>query len=189
MATGVVGNGICRHRLPAPRHQFDDLAAADHEAALSAVRADSVRWKRLSATALVDWRIAGYTSTMTKNLWDEGGNSRDYDNPSPNPAMPLGQFRYASFAAGNISPYIETGTFVKLREVNLSFQAPQRWANLARARDLRVSLQARNLAMWTDYWSFDPEFNNFGNQNFNRFIDLAPYPSNKQFFFSLDLGY
>ena len=43
--------------------------------------------------------------------------------------------------------------------------------------------------MKSNYWSFDPEFNNFGNQNFNRFIDLAPYPTNRQFFFSIDLGY
>ncbi len=49
--------------------------------------------------------------------------------------------------------------------------------------------RARNLWMKTDYWSFDPEFNNFGNQNFNRFIDLAPYPSNRQFNISFDLGY
>ncbi|HEY2379349.1 MAG TPA: SusC/RagA family TonB-linked outer membrane protein [Gemmatimonadaceae bacterium] len=150
---------------------------------------NTVRYKRLSATALVDWRVAGYTSSMTKNLWDEGGNSRDYDKPSPDPTIPLGEFRYANFASGNITPYIEAGTFVKLREVNLTYQAPQRWAELARARELRISVQARNLAMWTNYWSFDPEFNNFGNQNFNRFIDLAPYPSNRQFYFSLDLGY
>ena len=52
-----------------------------------------------------------------------------------------------------------------------------------------ASVQGRNLFMKSDYWSFDPEFNNFGNQNFNRFIDLAPYPSNRQFFFSIDLGY
>jgi TonB-dependent starch-binding outer membrane protein SusC len=150
---------------------------------------NTVRWKRLTATALVDWRIAGYTSDMTKNLWDEGGNSRDYDDPSPDPTQPLGDFRYGSFAGGNITPYIELGSFVKLREINVSFEAPKRWAELARARDLRFSVQARNLAMFSDYWSFDPEFNNFGNSNFNRFIDLAPYPSNRQFFFSVDLGY
>jgi hypothetical protein len=54
---------------------------------------------------------------------------------------------------------------------------------------MRVSVQGRNLGMKSNYWSFDPEFNNFGNQNFNRFIDLAPYPTNRQFFFSIDLGY
>jgi hypothetical protein len=37
----------------------------------------------MTLTALVDWRVAGYTSDMTKNLYDEGGNSRDYDEASP----------------------------------------------------------------------------------------------------------
>ena len=43
--------------------------------------------------------------------------------------------------------------------------------------------------MSSKYWSYDPEYNNFGNSNFNRFIDHGPYPSNRQFFVSLDLGY
>ncbi len=47
----------------------------------------------------------------------------------------------------------------------------------------------RNLFVKTDYWSYDPEFNNFGNTNFNRFIDLAPFPTSRQFFFSVDIGY
>jgi hypothetical protein len=126
---------------------------------------------------------------MTKNLWDEGGNSRDYDAASPDPKQTLGEYRYGTWNAGNISTYIDNGTYLKLREVNVSVQAPKAWANLVRARDMRISLQGRNLLMKTNYWSFDPEFSNFGNSNFNRFIDLAPYPSNKQFFFSIDLGY
>ena len=150
---------------------------------------NTLRYKGLTLTGLLDWRVRGYTADMTKNLWDEGGNSRDYDNASPVSGVVLGTYRYGSFSGGNISPYIESGTYLKLREVNLSFQAPKRWANLARANDMRISVQGRNLFVNTDYWSFDPEFNNFGNSNFNRFIDLAPYPSNRQFFFSIDLGY
>jgi TonB-linked SusC/RagA family outer membrane protein len=150
---------------------------------------NTVRWKKLNFTALVDWRVGGATANMTKNLYDEGGNSHDYDDASPDPTQTLGQFRYGSFSAGDIAPYIENGTFVKLREVNVSFQAPQSWASKARARDMRLAVQGRNLFTKTNYWSFDPEFNNFGNSNFNRFIDLAPYPSNRQFFFSVDLGY
>ena len=150
---------------------------------------NTIRWRNFDISTLVDWRVAGYTSDMTKNIWDEGGNSRDYDAPSVDPAQSLGQFRYGNFSKGNIAPYIDLGTYVKLREVNISYQAPQRWAQFARARDMRIAFQARNLGMKTNYWSFDPEFNNFGNQNFNRFIDLGPYPSNKQFFLSIDLGY
>jgi TonB-linked SusC/RagA family outer membrane protein len=150
---------------------------------------NSVRWKRLTFSGLVDWRIRGATSDMTENIWDEGGNSRDYDAPSIDPTQSLGKFRYATWAANNIATYIDNGTFVKLRELNVTLEAPKRWAQLARADELRFSVQARNLAMWTKYWSFDPEFNNFGNSNFNRFIDLGPYPTSKQFFFSIDLGY
>ncbi len=150
---------------------------------------NTMRYKSISLTTLLDWRVGGYTSTMTKNLWDEGGQSRDYDDPSPVAGQTLGEYRYGAFSNGNIATYIDNGTFLKLREVNVSFQAPTRWAEKFRARELRVSVQGRNLWMKTDYWSFDPEFNNFGNSNFNRFIDLAPYPSNRQFNISFDLGY
>jgi len=150
---------------------------------------NSVTWKRLSFTALIDWRNGGHTSTMTKNLFDEGGNSRDYDDKSPDPAQSLGQYRYGTFSKGDISTYIDDGTYVKLRELSVTFDAPKRWAGMARAREMRISFQGRNLAMWSKYWGSDPEFNNFGNSNFSRFIDLAPYPPSKQFFLSIDLGY
>lgn len=150
---------------------------------------NTITFKALTITGLLDWRVGGYTSDMTKNLFDEGGNSRDYDASSPIAGKTLGAYRYTTWAANDIAPYIDAGTFVKLRELNVSYKAPKKWADLARAGDMRISVQGRNLAMWSKYWSFDPEFNNFGNQNFNRFIDLAPYPSNRQFYFSIDLGY
>ena len=53
----------------------------------------------------------------------------------------------------------------------------------------RDKFQARNPFVFTHYWSFDPEYNNFGATNLNRFIDLAPYPSNRQFFLSVDVGW
>jgi TonB-linked SusC/RagA family outer membrane protein len=158
-----------------PRHQTQFL--------------NQVTWGRFGFTGLLDWRNGGMTSTMTKNLFDEGGQSRDFDDPSPVAGTKLGDYRYNTFAAGDIRPYVEDGTYLKLREVTLTYEAPRTWANLARARDMRVTLGGRNLAMWSKYWSYDPEFNNFGNQNFNRFIDLAPYPSTRSFFFSIELGY
>jgi TonB-dependent starch-binding outer membrane protein SusC len=198
-AAGVVSNRTGADGLPCHRINPGDPTVAGATTRDSIVAdanpigyttfLNTLRFKRLTVTGLIDWRVGGYTSNMTKNLWDEGGNSRDFDEASPVATQTLGQFRYGAFSGGNITPYVENGTFVKFREVNLSFQAPQKWANFARARDMRISVQARNLGMITDYWSFDPEFNNFGNSNFNRFIDLAPYPSNKQFFFSIDLGY
>jgi TonB-linked SusC/RagA family outer membrane protein len=198
-ASGHVVVGTGSDGLPCHRINAGDAAVAGSSVRDSIIAdanpvgqmtfLNTLRWKRVTLTGLLDWRIGGATSDMTKNIWDEGGNSRDYDAASPVSAQTLGKFRYATWAANNIAPYIDNGSFVKLRELNVTLQGPKKWAQLVRANDVRFSVQARNLMTWTKYWSFDPEFNNFGNSNFNRFIDLAPYPSSRQFFLSIDLGY
>ena len=156
-------------------------------------------YKAFTFSFLADWRAGGYVSNMTNNLWDEGGQSRDYDAAAPTSILPgsracgtqtLGECRYATFNGGDIRPYIQKGSYVTLREVTLNYQAPETWAKkIPGARSLRFNVSGRNLALFTDYWSFDPEFNNFGNTNFNRFIDLAPFPSSRQFFLSVDVGF
>jgi hypothetical protein len=110
-------------------------------------------------------------------------------DPSPVQGVPLGQWRYSAWSAGDARPYLQDGTFVKLRELSFDYEMPQRWASLARARSLRLTASGRNLAMWTKYWGEDPEFNNGGSSAVGRFVDLAPYPASRQFFFSIDLGY
>ncbi len=196
---GVVSNntgadGLPCHRVDASDPQLAgmvtrDSIIADANPLGQMSFLNTVRYKAFSITALLDWRMGGFSADMTKNLWDEGGQSRDYDDASPVATQTMGEYRYGAFSGGNISEYIENGTFLKLREINVSFQAPARFAEVIRARDMRVSLQGRNLLTRTKYWSYDPEFSNFGNSNFNRFIDLAPYPTNRQFFLSVDLGY
>lgn len=151
---------------------------------------NTVSYKRFSLNFTVDWRLGGDVANMTNNLYDEGGNSRDYDDPSPNPDLTLGEYRYRSFKDGNDGrTYLQSGTNLRLRDAAITFDAPERVARYLRARSMRLNLQGRNLLMKTDYWGYDPEFNNFGNTNLNRFIDLAPYPGVRQFSFSIDLGY
>jgi outer membrane receptor protein involved in Fe transport len=148
-------------------------------------------YKHVTFSGLLDWRAGGYVSDMTNNLFDEGGQSRDYDSASPSTAYKkLGDYRYDTFSKGDIRPYIQSGSYVKLRELSLAVDAPASWARkIPGARSLRASLQGRNLAIWSKYWSYDPEFNNFGNSNFNRFVDLAPFPASRQFSFSIDVGF
>jgi len=139
-------------------------------------------YKRFTVSALLDWRNGGYVSNMTNNLWDEGGQARDF--------VAEGKKRYATFNSGDIRPYIQNGSYVKLREVTVNYQAPDAVAKkIPGASSLRLNLSGRNLAMFSKYWSFDPEFSNFGNSNFNRFVDLAPFPASRQFFFSVDVGF
>jgi hypothetical protein len=161
---------------------------------------NDMRWRNFSLSTLIDWRKGGDVSSMTQTLFDEGLNSWDYDQPSPNPAFnpsgaskpSLGQYRYDKWNQGLGAPiYIQDGSFVKLREITLSYEVPNQWVTrwMRAGHDVRLSLSGRNLKMWSDYWGVDPEVNNFGNQNVTRFVDLAPFPPTKSWFFSVDVSY
>ena len=93
-----------------------------------------VTYQALSLNVLLDWRKGGLVSNMTQSLFDEGLNSRDYDDPSPVAGMGLGEYRYTQWNAGrNAGVYIQDGGFVKLREVTLSYQVPARHARTGSA--------------------------------------------------------
>jgi len=72
--------------------------------------------------------------------------------------------------------YIEDASFTRLREVSVSLSAPKRWATVARAENLSLTLAGRNLATWTDYKGLDPEVTSTPNQNFSTsdFLTLPP---------------
>ncbi|PYP52635.1 MAG: hypothetical protein DMD45_03920 [Gemmatimonadetes bacterium] len=190
-----------------------DTVAGDYNPDFMMAFSSSFRWKRLTLSMTVDWQQGGQVADMTRTLWDEGGTSRDYDDPITRKSMgsgwdlknipanyvtpagdtlpyTTGSFRYNSWGGGtDVRAYVENATNVTLRDVSLSYQAPDRWVQALGAQSLRLNLQARNLLKFTGYWSFDPQFNNFGATNLNRFIDLAPYPSNRQFYLSVDVGW
>lgn len=157
------------------------------------------QWRSFSVSALLDWRKGGIVSNLTNTLYDEGLTSYDYDTPvaftdetGASTTLPLGQFRYDSWNGGSDARvYLQDGSFVKLREVTLAYAVPSDIVGryLGRARDLRMSLSGRNLAIWSDYWGMDPEVSNFGNQTGGRFVDLAPFPPSRSLFFSVDVGF
>jgi len=72
--------------------------------------------------------------------------------------------------------FIEDAGFVKLREVSLTFFAPQRWAQRVRVSNLSLTLSGRNLATWTKYTGFDPEILGGGQANFSTFEFLSQPP-------------
>jgi TonB-linked SusC/RagA family outer membrane protein len=55
--------------------------------------------------------------------------------------------------------FIEDGDFIRLRELNLTFTAPEQWAQrYLRGRSISATLAARNLGiLWTRYTGVDPE--------------------------------
>jgi TonB-linked SusC/RagA family outer membrane protein len=152
--------------------------------------------KSLALTFLLDWKKGGDMVDATQNRMDEGKNSRDYDAPSPDlsKGATLGAYRYNMWASGNNAAIlIQDGSFVKLRELSLTYTVPPKFLQkvpvVGGFNDLRLGLTGRNLYTWSSYWGSDPEFNNFSNSNTIRVIDLDGYPPSRSYSLSVSLGY
>lgn len=152
------------------------------------------RWGNWSLNSVVDYRRGGLVSNMTQTLFDEGENTWDYDQPSPDLAVgkTLGEWRYNSWNNGNNTAiYLQDGSFTKIRELTIGYDVPSNRLGLLRgvnAKSARVSLSGRNLFIISGYNGFDPEVNNGGNF-VARFVDLAPFPPSRSFYLSVDLGF
>jgi TonB-linked SusC/RagA family outer membrane protein len=53
--------------------------------------------------------------------------------------------------------WYEKADFTRLREVSLTWSAPERWATTLHGRSLSATLAGRNLALWSKYSGMDPE--------------------------------
>jgi hypothetical protein len=102
----------------------------------------------------------------------------------------VGQKRIYGF--GKVAKnFVESATFLKLREITLTYTLPSSamtsfWRG---ARYVRLSASARNLFTIAPFTGLDPEVSNFGNQPIARNIDVTPFPPSRSFWFSIDLGF
>ena len=147
-------------------------------------------YKAFALSVLVDYRHGGTVSNMTMNLYDEGENTWDYEDPSPDPNKTLGQYRYELWGGGtNTAAYLVDGSYTKIREVSLSWDVPRNMlTRIPGIQSARLNLAGRNLFIISGYNGFAPEVNNGGNV-VARFVDLAPFPPSRSIFFSFDLGF
>jgi TonB-linked SusC/RagA family outer membrane protein len=145
---------------------------------------NDIDFNRFTLGFLFDWKRGGDIINLTQFLYDAGQNSKDF--------VLVGSSRIAQFGQGFTRPYVQDGSYLKLREVNLSYNLPDGFTSALFGRSIRtarVSLTGRNLLRITPYAGLDPEVSNFGNQAIVRNIDVAPFPPSRSFFFSIDLGF
>jgi hypothetical protein len=100
-----------------------------------------------------------------------------------------------------LSPYDglnqnEDGSFVRLREIGISYNAPARLAAKLGAKDMALSLAGRNLFLWTNYSGTDPETNANGRRtdggvdgNYLEAVDAFGWPLARRIALSIRLGY
>jgi hypothetical protein len=137
---------------------------------------------RVRVAGLLDWRKGGGVANLTNNYFD--GTNLFADTA-------MSQARLRAYTRGE-PVYFEKATFLKLRELNVSYQLPDRFVRTAfgaQTRDVRLELSGRNLYTWAPYTGYDPEVSNFGNQNVGRFQDVTPYPPSRSFFVAVTANF
>lgn len=80
--------------------------------------------------------------------------------------------------------YLEDGSFLRLRNLQIGYNLPERLVEKAKLQGLRVYLSANNLFTLTNYNGFDPEIGTSG-WILDTGIDKGYYPSNKTIGFGL----
>lgn len=128
------------------------------------------------------WHLkeGGDVLNLTKLLSDFGGVTPDLDDPNviANPR----------FATSGAAGYIEDGSYIRLREVGLFYNIPFAKENNLFEK-MRVGISGKNLITITDYTGYDPETSAFGPSGLSQGIEVAPFPSSKQFFFHLGITF
>jgi hypothetical protein len=132
----------------------------------------------------LDWQQGSQIINLTRFLFDLAANTPDYTTH--------GEQRLEDWSVNKLTKtYIEDATFLKIREVTLSYELPpslfQGYFRVV--HHAKVSLSGRNLWTFTKYSGLDPEVSNFGNQSIARNIDVAPFPPSRSFWGSLELGF
>lgn len=141
-------------------------------------------YRAFSLGMLWDWKKGGDVINLTQLLFDAGQTSPDY--------VAAGADRITAWATGTTGVYVQDGSYLKLREVTLSYRLPSRaTASLfgSLVQSARLSVSGRNLLRFASYPGLDPEVSNFGNQAVARNIDVAPFPPARSFFFTIDLDF
>ena len=93
-----------------------------------------------------------------------------------------------SNSRGNTDRWIEDGTYVRLRNVELGYNLPGKFLNNYGIDSARLSLSGQNLLTLTSYSGLDPDVIG-ANINLEPGVDAGNYPSSRIFSLGLNIGF
>ena len=149
---------------------------------------NDIRIKQFNVYGTLDWQKGGTVNNLTQFLFDLTRNTEDCNDLVNGQSVCVQ--RNLDFP-NNTGTYFQDASFVKLRELTVSYElSPEMASSLwSAARFIRLNLSGRNLLTFTDYPGLDPEVSNFGSESVGRGQDVAPFPPSRSFWFSVDVGF
>ncbi len=162
------------------------------------------RWKDVSISATFDWKSGGQmyhgTNALLEYTYGLAKSTEDRTTPfiypgfkangQPNDIQRGGTsdlkayYDLYSNTLGNINEaYIYDNSFVKMRELTLSYKLPK-----FKGVQLRATAFARNILLWTELPNFDPEATQ-GNNNMSGAFERFTVPATSNFGLGLNLEF
>lgn len=179
-ATQIVGNGVDADG------NVSQVVVGDATPDFRMSFVNDFTWGNFTFHSLLDWQQGSSVINLTRLLYDFGQNTPDFVDANGEGTEGTGAWRLDQWQNGNTSVYIEDGSFLKVRELSVTYKLPKRLVKmLGPMDDANINLAGRNLFMFTNYTGVDPEVSNFGRQSIARNIDVAPYPPNRSFWLSV----
>lgn len=168
---------------------------------------NTVRWRDLSLGFSFDWRYGGKMYSATKSVIYFNGNAEEtmynmrdpfvvpnavymgsdgeyHENNIPVTAYyNMNYYWYSNTNSERYRDVLLDKTYLKLREVNLTYRLPRKWfAGVKWLSGIDISFVGRNLLMWTPSQGLvDPDMTNYGNDLESQFGEYYSAPTTRTF--------
>lgn len=188
--TQIIGRGFCEDypeetcAANGIRTTRSDLKIGDSAPNYRMGFTNEVMFGAWSLSGVLDYQNGGSIINLTQFLYDDAGTAADFGTEAY-------AARRRGFENGVMKPYIEDATFLKLRELSVSYTLPGSLLNTMNwgVDNVRLSLAGRNLHSWQKYSGLDPEVANLGSAAIRNNLDVAAYPPSRSFFLNIAVGF
>lgn len=149
-------------------------------------------WKNFNLSVLIQGSqgndIYNASRMETEGMYDGKNQSTRVIDRWRRPGM-ITKIPKAGYDMKVSSYYIEDGSFMRIKDVTLSYQvAPSKMKKFGITR-LQPYVTASNLLTFTKYLGFDPEVNQWGNSGTVQGIDWGTYPQTRTFIVGLNVEF
>src|SRR5699024_8679112 len=123
------------------------------------------------------WKLnMNLTQEMVENAWQEQGD----ETYMPRYTWESQRGAYNIFPARTGQQYYESGDYLAVRELTLSYKFPKEILSFANINSLRVNVTGNNLHYFTNYKGLNPEY---GGQDYGR------YPIPRSLIFGVNISF
>lgn len=147
---------------------------------------NSFQWKGFDLTTFLQFSYGAEIFNAMRLFADAGGWYLDnqfkhvmdrWQEPGDQTNVPRASFNGDSGARELSSRFIEDGSYLRIQEVRLGYELPQRLATAMGASSVRLYVAGQNLHTFTDYMGYSPDVNSDGSSaNIGLGTDFYAYP-------------